>query len=226
MSDIEGKVTRVGARMEPRDASTIDGQTERSKCAGAHESKRGQRTSFNGANGMCDMAGKAARVAASAVGRSRDTKKKLYELQSKKNAVNNHFMPSLIRKLFHKSEAPKDGLTQPQREAIVDLLNYCMYADNLVFLAEDRLITDTVAKFNWDPKIPFDQFDVRSIDNARNATESQVYRDQFLASIRDRLGTAAVKGQALDLCQELFVADGARSEEEDAVLQNLRKLLE
>ena len=62
-------------------------------------------------------------------------------------------MPSLIRKLFHKSEAPKDGLTQPQREAIVDLLNYCMYVDNLIFLAEDRLITDTVAKFNWNRKI-------------------------------------------------------------------------
>jgi hypothetical protein len=76
------------------------------------------------------------------------------------------------------------------------------------------------------PKVPFDQFDVRSIDNARNATENQGYRDQFLASIRDRLGTAAVKGQALDLCQELFVADGARSDEEDAVLQNLRTLLE
>jgi hypothetical protein len=28
----------------------------------------------------------------------------------------------------------------------------------------------------------------------------------------------------LDLCQELFVADGARSDEEDAVLQNLRQL--
>jgi hypothetical protein len=151
--------------------------------------------------------------------------KKLYDLQSKKNQ-SVHFMPSLIRKLFHKSEAPKDGLTQPQREAIVDLLNYCMYADNLVFLAEDRLIADTVAKFNWDPKIPFDQFDVRSINNARTASENQGYRDQFLAWIRDRLGTAAVKGQALDLCQELFLADGARSDEEDAVLQNLRKLLE
>src|SRR5205814_883770 len=101
-----------------------------------------------------------------------------------------------------------------------------MYADNLVFLAEDRVITDAVAKFNWDPKIPFDQFDARSINNARNARESQVYRDKFLASIRDRLGTAAVKGQALDLCQELFLADGGRSDEEDAVLQNLRKLLE
>jgi len=135
-------------------------------------------------------------------------------------------MPSLIRKLFGKSEAPNDCLTQPQREAIVDLLNYCMYADNLVMLAEDRLIADTVAKFNWDSKVPFDQFDVRSIDNARNAKENQGFRDRFLGSIRDRLGTAAVKGQALDLCQELFLADGARSDEEDAVLQNLRQLLE
>ena len=88
------------------------------------------------------------------------------------------------------------------------------------------MIADTVAKFNCDPKIPFDQFDARSIGNARNARESQVYGDRFLASIRDRLGTDAVKGQALDLCQELFVADGARSDEEDAVLQNLRELLE
>jgi hypothetical protein len=53
-----------------------------------------------------------------------------------------------------------------------------------------------------------------------------VYGDQFLASIRDRLDTSAVKGKALELCQELFLADGARSEEEDVVLQNLRKLLE
>jgi hypothetical protein len=135
-------------------------------------------------------------------------------------------MPSLIKKLFGKPEAPKDGLTQPQREAIVDLLNYCMYADNFVFLAEDRFITDTVAKFNWDSKVPFDQFVLRSTNNARNARESQVYRDQFLGSIRDRLATTAAKGKALDLCQELFVADGARSDEEDDVFQNLRKLLE
>ena len=135
-------------------------------------------------------------------------------------------MPSLIRKLFHKSEAPKDGLTQPQREAIVDLMNYCMYADNLVMLAEDRLITDTVKKFNWDSKVPFDQFALRSIDKARNARESQVHREKFLGSIKDRLDTAAVKGKALGLCQELFIADGSRSEEEEDVFQNLRQLLE
>ena len=93
-------------------------------------------------------------------------------------------------------------------------------------MAEDSLIVDTVATFNWDPKVPFDQFDARSVGNARNASENEGYRDQFLASIRDRLDTAAVKGQALDLCQELFLADGARSDEKEAVLQNLRKLLE
>ena len=136
-------------------------------------------------------------------------------------------MPSLLRKLFRKSEAPNDGLTQPQREAIVDLLNYCMYADNLVMLAEDRLIEDTVAKFNWDPKaVPFDQFDRKSVSNGRNARESQVYRDQFLGSIKNRLETAPVKEQALKLCQELFLADGEHSDEEDAVLQNLKQLLE
>ena len=197
MSDRQGKVTRVGA------------------------SERGQRTSFKIV--CCNFCkGLFLKAAWRWVDRNQ---KKLYDLQSKKNQ-SMHFMPSLIRKLFHKSEALKDGLTQPQREAIVDLLNYCMYADDLVFLAEDRLITDTVAKFNWDPKIPFDQFDARSINNARTATENQEYREEFLAWIRDRLGTAAVKEEALDLCQELFLADGARSDEEDAVLQNLRELLE
>jgi len=93
-------------------------------------------------------------------------------------------------------------------------------------LAEDRLITDTVAKFNWESKTPFDQFDGRSVGNARNARESQVYRDKFLGSIKDRLDTPAVRGKALDLCQELFLADGAQSEEEDEVLQDLRPLLE
>ena len=135
-------------------------------------------------------------------------------------------MPSLIKKLFGKPEAPNDGLTQPQREAIVDLMNYCMYADNLVMLSEDRLIADTVRKFNWESKVPFDQFALRSIDNARNARESQVHREKFLGSIKDRLDTAAVKGKALGLCQELFVADGARSDEEEDVFQNLRTLLE
>jgi hypothetical protein len=51
-------------------------------------------------------------------------------------------------------------------------------------LAEDRLIADTAAKFNWKSKVPFDEFDARSVGNARNARESQAYRDKFLGSIK------------------------------------------
>ena len=49
MSDIEGKAARVGSMEWNRgDASDIDGQTERSKRAGAHESIS------NGQPGRCD----------------------------------------------------------------------------------------------------------------------------------------------------------------------------
>ena len=50
------------------DASDIDGKTERSKWAGAHESI-GKRASFNGAEGISDIEGKIARVATSEITR-------------------------------------------------------------------------------------------------------------------------------------------------------------
>ena len=129
--------------------------------------------------------------------------------------------------MFKKSEAStkKDGLSQPQREAIVDLLNYCMYADNFVALAEDKFIADTVSKFNWDAKISFDYIEARSIGNARRAKEDEEFRAEFLASIKERLATPAAKKQALDLCQKLFLADGTRTDKEDTMLLALRKLL-
>ena len=47
-SDIEGKVARVAARKRGRDR--VSNQRE-------HMSQRGQRTSFNGANGTSDIEG-------------------------------------------------------------------------------------------------------------------------------------------------------------------------
>jgi hypothetical protein len=47
MSDIEGKATRVAARMEPRGREQHGWANREVEWAGAHESKREQRTSFN-----------------------------------------------------------------------------------------------------------------------------------------------------------------------------------
>jgi hypothetical protein len=52
ISDIEGKVARVAARKRGRDRVSNGRE---------HMSQRGQRTSFNGAIGMSDMAGYAVR---------------------------------------------------------------------------------------------------------------------------------------------------------------------
>src|SRR5262245_57583120 len=51
--------------------TSMDGKNERSIWAGAQESKRGQRTSFNGADGISDIEGKVAGVATSKLGNER-----------------------------------------------------------------------------------------------------------------------------------------------------------
>jgi hypothetical protein len=57
ISDIEGKVARVAASERScRAARDIDGRTERSKWAGAHESI-GKRTSFNAVDRTKDQPG-------------------------------------------------------------------------------------------------------------------------------------------------------------------------
>jgi hypothetical protein len=66
--DIEGKVARVAASERScRAARDIDGRTERSKWAGAHESI-GIRASFNGADGISEIEGKAAMGSGERVG--------------------------------------------------------------------------------------------------------------------------------------------------------------
>jgi hypothetical protein len=80
MSDIEGKAarpdfrvggmsgrTKAASEWSRGDASDIDGQAGRPN-GREHMSQRGQRVSFNGTNGMSDMEGKAARVAANECG--------------------------------------------------------------------------------------------------------------------------------------------------------------
>ena len=84
ISEMEGKAVRVAARMEPRGRERHRWANREVEWAGAHESKRGQRRSFNslraddrvsayerycstgnGANGMSDIEGKMTRVGAS-----------------------------------------------------------------------------------------------------------------------------------------------------------------
>jgi hypothetical protein len=116
--------------------------------------------------------------------------------------------------LFNKNKGKqKDGLTQPQREAITDLLHFCLYADNKIALTEEKVIEDVVATFDWDPNIAFETFEARSIAGARQAKESPETQASFLAYANERLATDAVRKRALDACQRLLSADGSVEKE-------------
>jgi uncharacterized tellurite resistance protein B-like protein len=134
-------------------------------------------------------------------------------------------MSSFFKKLFNSTPQSPDGLTQPQREAMVDVLFYCMYADNSLALKEEKILADTVGQFAWDPKISYDAYAARSIATARSVKESPATRVDFLASVAHRLGTPAVKLRTLGLCRQIFQADGDVSSGEQELLRELERAL-
>lgn len=135
-------------------------------------------------------------------------------------------MPQSIKKLFAADPAKKsDGLTQPQRQAIVDLLHYCMFADNFVALAEDRFVNSVAATLNWDNRITFESYEGGSIANARKAKENAAYRENFLKDIVSRLNTPAARDLARGLCRDLYSADARIAEAESQQLAQITALL-
>ncbi len=129
-------------------------------------------------------------------------------------------------KLFgNKTASDRDGLVQPQREAIADLLHYCLYADNHIALAETKTLESAIDLLNWDPAISFQVYEARSISMARVAKENAHERDVFLKSVRERLNTEHSRKLALDTCKSLFISDGNQSDKESAALAGVSKLL-
>lgn len=135
-------------------------------------------------------------------------------------------MTSPLQALFEKTGSPiEDGLVQSQREAIVDLLHYCMFADDFIASRETEMVGDVAASLIWDANISFDVYSGPSIARARRANEEPEYRERYLRSIVLRLGGHSVRKLAYDLCRRLFAADLQPSERESARLERVRQLL-
>jgi hypothetical protein len=100
-----------------------------------------------------------------------------------------------------------DGLRQGHREAILDLLNYCSFADRDISSSEETMIEGLETQLNWDPGQNFDYYLDKSIAAAREAVESKD-QEYFLQGIRRRLDTAKSRETAVRLCGKLFAADG------------------
>ncbi|MCC5023141.1 MAG: TerB family tellurite resistance protein [Candidatus Synoicihabitans palmerolidicus] len=128
-------------------------------------------------------------------------------------------------KLFKSKDASiADGLAQPQREAIVDLLHYCLYADGHIAVAEGKVIDSFVTTLNGDPNTGFSNYEAKSISNARFAREDDEFRGEFLESIRLRINSESVRKTALGVVRELMASDGVKTDAEEAILATVRKL--
>jgi hypothetical protein len=134
-------------------------------------------------------------------------------------------MPTSLKQIASNAGKKDDGLKQTQREAIVDLLHYCMFTDNFVALKEDQFVNTVAATLSWDKNISFESYEGGSIGNARRAKESQAFREQFLPGIAKRLETKEARQLAFNLCKDLYNADSNLADGESQTLAALKKLL-
>ena len=130
-----------------------------------------------------------------------------------------------LKKLFLPKAAPSDGLTQGQREAIVDLLNYCSFIDRDIVQSESELIDGLERQFHWDVNVDFDYYVNKSVDAVRNVLEKKDSAGEFLEAIRARLNSKKSRAIALGLADKLVKSDGRVTAAESETYQAIRKAL-
>ena len=130
-----------------------------------------------------------------------------------------------LKKLFLPKAAPRDGLTPGQREAIVDLLNYCSFIDRDIVQSESELIDDLERQFHWDANVDFDYYVNKSVDAVRNLLENKDSAGEFLEAIRARLSSKKSRAIALGLADKLVKSDGRVTAAESETYQAIRKAL-
>ena len=105
-------------------------------------------------------------------------------------------------------------LTQPQREATLDLLLLGIYADGAVRLSENERIYDLISPFGWESYQDAREYSQTATSRARGALENETFLAAYLAGINNRLEDEDVKKLALALLARLIESDNAATESE------------
>ena len=134
-------------------------------------------------------------------------------------------MINLLKRVFGKNAPSKKEWEQRQREAIIDLVLFGMYADHLLSLAENQFLEDEVDELDWEAPISCVAYLSTAIHRVRDIEGSAEKRTAFLQSIRERLGDETGRQGALLVLEDLFASDG-KAREEQAVLDEIRAIFE
>ena len=136
-------------------------------------------------------------------------------------------MMELLKKLFLPANTSgtqePDGLTQAQREAMIDLLLLATYSDEFVDANEDRVLERVTDRFNWDADISIDEYINASTTQAKEAHTSDEFREAFIRDISLRLDSKDQRYEALRLCNILLFSDADLQHKEIKFLKSISK---
>ena len=111
---------------------------------------------------------------------------------------------------------------QKQREAMIDLLIWMMYADNVLTLPENDRIDQITEEMEWDSPNRPSVYVNTSIAKIRDVLADDGKAQELLDSIDKRLGSDKMRKEAYEACRELANADGQVADEEMKLLNRVK----
>jgi uncharacterized tellurite resistance protein B-like protein len=130
-----------------------------------------------------------------------------------------------FKNFFRSTPKSSDGLNQAAREAIVDVLHYCMYADRHIAVREDEFIEAAARTLDWDPNISYEYYEGKSTGAVSGALANPESKVAFFESIKQRLPGAKERSLVLKLAEDLVLSDGRKDQSEATVIGELKHLL-
>ena len=125
-----------------------------------------------------------------------------------------------IRVLFRRIASTADE--QKQREAMVDLLIWTMYADNVLTLPENEKIDQVTEEMSWNSPVPAQQYIYASIAKVREALDNSEKAESLLNDISERLQSDAVRLRTYEACRDLANVDGEMDDKELSFLNTVK----
>ena len=116
------------------------------------------------------------------------------------------------------------NFTQPQREAIFDLLLLGTYADSSLKLAESTSVFALTEQLGWESYQDRSEYSETATSRVRAANETDAGTSAFLAQLNTRLADEDVKKLALGLLAKLLEADHDTVESEAGFYQKAQAI--
>ncbi|MCH6258552.1 hypothetical protein MLD52_18475 [Puniceicoccaceae bacterium K14] len=133
-------------------------------------------------------------------------------------------MKKIIENLFGAPKESSDDWNQEEREALIDLLVFAMYADRHLSIAENVVLQNEIDKLKWESSTSIEIYLNSSTTRISSLITTDEGKEEVLNSVRERLVSYESRQRVFFVCESLISSDG-KTEEEIVFLDNCRKVL-